>query len=65
MDECVEMVVCERKMSESMSRMMSDSSASVKRKRMGESECVVTELACMRVIGARLRKFLFAESNSV
>ncbi|CAL1672795.1 unnamed protein product [Lasius platythorax] len=64
--ECVKMVVIERKRSESVSSVMSDGSASVKRKRMGVNESVdASELVCMRKIGVRLRKFLFVETNRV
>lgn len=66
MVDCVKMVVIERKRSGSVSNVMRDGSASVKRKRMGVSESVdESELACMRKIGVRLRKFLFVETNSV
>lgn len=66
MDDCVEMVVCKRKRSESVSSVMSDGSANVKRKRMSVNEGVdATELACMRKIGVRLHKYMFAETKSV
>jgi len=61
-------VDAERSRSNSVSSRLSDASVSAKRKRIndGESESVEgCELACMRAIGMRLRKFVFAESNRI
>jgi len=64
--ESMDVSACRRERSESVSSKKSDASVGAKRRRVVEDESAgANELACLRMIGLRLRKFLFAEVNRV
>jgi len=64
--ESMDVSACRRERSESVSSKKSDASVGAKRRRVVEEESAgANELACLRMIGLRFRKFLFAEVNRV